>query len=252
MDYRYAERSLGLLRNLTHWSFYSFRSNSASYAGLLEWDKASLDAKECIRLDPTFVKGYYRLASAQIELKQLDLAESTIRQGMQVEKEANNSSPLAKQLRLVKQLQKKQDSATETSPPVNNAAGIQLDEATSKELHELQTQYTFTNRELATCQANVQLCQREAKIAQLCHSELEPIDAAANCYRSIGKIFFKSTKPKVMQHLQSKMEDYSKTESDTKLKMEYLERQLKSQRENIDEILVTATGNARASATATE
>ena len=45
---------------------------SACYVGKKEWDSAIVDAKECIKVDPTFIKGYYRLASAQLEKNEFE------------------------------------------------------------------------------------------------------------------------------------------------------------------------------------
>jgi len=46
-----------------------FSNRSACYAGKKEWSAAAEDAKECMKLDPTFLKGYYRLATAQCEME---------------------------------------------------------------------------------------------------------------------------------------------------------------------------------------
>jgi tetratricopeptide (TPR) repeat protein len=77
--------------------------NSASYAGLEQWKQAADDAKECIRPDPNFVKGYYRSAVAQIALGEHDSAIATIRQGLVVD---NNNLPLTKLFRKAEQQRK--------------------------------------------------------------------------------------------------------------------------------------------------
>ncbi len=51
---------------------------SACYAFQKKWDLVLQDAVLCLSRDPKSVKGYYRLAQAQIELSQLDDAEATI------------------------------------------------------------------------------------------------------------------------------------------------------------------------------
>merc|ERR1719232_1294059 len=53
-----------------------FSNRSACYASKKQWKASAEDAEECIRLNPSFVKGYYRLASAQIEMNELDEAQS--------------------------------------------------------------------------------------------------------------------------------------------------------------------------------
>ena len=47
--------------------------------------EASADAQQCIDFDPSFVKGYMRLAMAQIELKRFPEAKATVRAGLAVE-----------------------------------------------------------------------------------------------------------------------------------------------------------------------
>lgn len=61
---------------------------------------AAADAEKCIALDPSFVKGYYRLANAQFELEKYDEAIATIRSGLQKDP---TMSELTKLLRKIKQ-----------------------------------------------------------------------------------------------------------------------------------------------------
>lgn len=64
----------------TYWS-----NRSASYAGLNDWENAANDAAECIKANKGFVKGYFRLALAQKNLKQYDAAVETIKKGLTVD-----------------------------------------------------------------------------------------------------------------------------------------------------------------------
>jgi chaperonin cofactor prefoldin len=211
---------------------------SASHAGLEEWSKAADDAKECVRLAPNFVKGYYRLAVALIELKDLDKAAATIQQGLRVDP---NNPQLSKQLRAVRQL-KKAVSSGHGVPSASNALSHalprhKLDDSTARELQDLQNQYAQTSREMGAVQANLNTIQQESRIAELTKGELEPIDGSTQCYRQIGKLFLRSSKDQVVQHLDEQLEDHKKKEKDLTSKMDYLERRLKSQKQNIDEIV---------------
>jgi prefoldin subunit 1 len=213
--------------------FSSFVTDcSASYAGLQDWKQAAEDAKECIRLDPTFIKGYYRLSSAQIELRQYDGATATIRQGLTLD---TNNVQLQKQMRIIKQLQKV-EAAKLASQKVSNTTGG-LDEAGSRELQELQQQYGMTNREFGTVQANLNMTQREFKMANLTKTELTEVPEGTKCYRSIGKMFMMSTQESVLGHLEKQMNDNTKKEGEMTQKMEYLEKRMKSQRQNIEELM---------------
>mmetsp|Transcript_70111 Transcript_70111/g.106020 ORF Transcript_70111/g.106020 Transcript_70111/m.106020 type:complete len:261 (+) Transcript_70111:127-909(+) len=210
-----------------------FSNRSASYAGLKDWAKATEDAKECIRLDPQFMKGYYRLATAQLELKDYDMAQATIKQGLALD--ANNSQ-LLKVLRSIKLAKK---AATTGASAVASGSGQQrkVDAASSKELYDLQIQNSQTVREYQTVQANLTKAQREQKIKQVTLDELETAQQAKGYYRSMGKIFVKSTRERVTDHLRSSIQEHSKKESDLSQKLDYLERRIKSQQQNMEELL---------------
>lgn len=200
---------------------------------------------ECIRLAPAFVKGYYRLTMALIELKDYDKAAATIQQGLRVEP---NNPQLIKQLRTVNQLKNATTTGTDissraASSTLPSSAGSldvprhKLDDSTARELHDLQSQFAQTNRELGVVQANLNMIQQESRIAQLTKSEIEPLDDATQCYRQIGKLFLLSSKDLIMEHLDKQLDENKKKESDLTSKMDYLERRLKSQKQNIDEIV---------------
>lgn len=60
-------------------------TRSACYASLKNWQKAFEDALTCISKDAKFVKGYYRLSSAQTELGMYDDAETTLKAALALE-----------------------------------------------------------------------------------------------------------------------------------------------------------------------
>lgn len=49
------------------------------------WQQALEDASKCIAKDEKFIKGYYRLASAQTELGLFDDANNTIQAALRIE-----------------------------------------------------------------------------------------------------------------------------------------------------------------------
>jgi len=98
--------------------YYSNRS--ASYAGKKKWELAAVDAKECIKLNPAFLKGYYRLATAQLELKDTDKAIATLKQGLNLVSTADvvdtaNQDQLSRLLRMAKAQQKRNSTTTTTN-----------------------------------------------------------------------------------------------------------------------------------------
>lgn len=199
---------------------------SASYAGLEQWEKAIDDAKECIRLDPQFIKGYYRLATAQLELQEYDMALATIKQGLSLD--ANNSQ-LLKVMRSIKQSKR-----AANAPP--SAAEQKLDNATTQELHDLQMQHALTTREYNKVQANLSKIQREHRMNQITLDELEKNPSDGMHFRNTGKIFMKHKREDIFDHLKSVMKAQRKSENELVQKMEFLQRRLQSQQQNVKEL----------------
>ncbi len=221
---------------------------SACYAGRKEWEQSMEDAKQCIRLDPTFIKGYYRLATAQLELRNYDAAEATIKQGLSLD--ANNSQ-LSKILRTIKQAQKAAaavaaasstttSAASSMSSPLTtipNGGSRQLDVAVAQELHDLKLQHSKTSREYSSFQASLNQAQREEKMYGLTLQELQNNPpASGNYYRSVGKLFVKSSQPQIFQHLETNVASQQTKQQEVKGKLEYLEKRLKSQQLNMKEL----------------
>lgn len=228
---------------MRHSNAFIVCSNSATYGAMGQWHLAVDDAKECIRLNPTFIKGYYRLASAQLELEDYDPAMATIRQGLAVD---NNNAQLSKLLRIIQQ-QKKVSQAKQQQQVT---ALPQLDASTAEEVQELQNQQRQTSIELGTVQATVNKAQKEHKIASITHEELQQsVPEEARCYRSIGKMFVRTTKSDMLTHLEQKMQLQSKLEVDLGKKAEYLERKLQSQQQNIQELFGASTNSSTVAAT---
>lgn len=204
--------------------FYSNRS--ASYAGLGDYVKAEEDAKECIRHDPTFLKGFYRLSTALMKQGKLDAATNTIKQGLAINP---NHPELTKQLRNIQQQQKVQV-AKQANPGQK-----QLDASQQSELQELQTNLRKTSILYQTEQANLQKYNREQKVAEFTQSELETVSKGA-CYRSIGKVFVRYEKKHLLDYLGNSISNLQQTAQESQSKLQYLEKQMKSQQENIAEI----------------
>jgi chaperonin cofactor prefoldin len=209
---------------------------SASYAGLADWNKAVEDAKECIRLTPEFVKGYYRLATAQLELEEYDMAQATIKQGLAID--ANNA-PLLKLMGVIKKAKKVASQVSTSAASAGNTIGgnNKLDQATTRELYDLEVQHKQTIREYQQVQVNLNYYQKEQRMSDATLGELDANPAVGAYYRSVGKIFMKSTREKVMDHLKSNKEESVKKETGLTQKNDYLERRMKSQKQNMRELV---------------
>ena len=198
------------------------------------------------------MKGYYRLATAQLEQEEYDLATSTIKQGLALD--ANNTQ-LLKVLRNIKQAKKMKASTNVSTAATSGIAngggamsnlphGNKLDTATSRELYDLQVQYNQTSKEYNTVQANLTKIQREYKMQEITHKQLSgdtPANTSKSYYRTVGKVFMKSTHTNILDHLTTSMEDRSKKEIDLKSKLDYLDRRLKSTKTNMDELIGTVS-----------
>lgn len=200
-------------------------------------------------MNPEFLKGYYRLATAQTELKDYTAALKVIESGLKMDAQ---HPQLLKLRTVIERQQKLAASAAEQNSQLAAAAdaGVQLDDATRKELEDLQEQYTRTAREHGTVQAQLASAQRQVKISELTSNELADVADDAKCYRSVGKAFLRTwdNKAQVMEHLDKQKTNFGKQETDLMQKMEYLERRLNSQRQNIEELISNASATAKVSA----
>jgi len=69
-----------------------FSNRAACYQKLAEFPLALKDCEQCIRLDPTFVKGYIRKGYALIAMKDLSKAQSAFEKALEIDK--NNSEAM--------------------------------------------------------------------------------------------------------------------------------------------------------------
>eukprot|EP00566_Odontella_aurita_P016268 CAMPEP_0113559722 /NCGR_PEP_ID=MMETSP0015_2-20120614/19050_1 /TAXON_ID=2838 /ORGANISM="Odontella" /LENGTH=274 /DNA_ID=CAMNT_0000461381 /DNA_START=8 /DNA_END=832 /DNA_ORIENTATION=- /assembly_acc=CAM_ASM_000160 len=229
--------------------YYSNRS--VSHAGLGKWDEAADDARECLKLDPTFIKGFYRLATAQMEMGKFDDAASTIRSGLRVD---TDNPQLTRQLRMVRAKKGASEKAATSAsggggpdslPP--GAAGAPhlavSDPAIAKELADLQEQFTNARRDYQKVKMELTQRQHEKKRNELTVSELgtmpEGGDGGDGCnmYRSIGKMFLLTSRKGVLSHLAKEIEDDGKKEKELEGKAEFLEKRMRSQQLNIQELV---------------
>lgn len=172
----------------------------------------------------------------------------TIRQGLIIEP---NNPQLTKQLRMAQQQKKvvaaKQQSALVTTQPQETLLptndGIALDPATASEYQELQKQYTQLSRDYSTIQADILRSQRESKVADISCKELST-DFADNtgkaCYRSVGKIFVKTTTKDMVQSLKERQITEEENVTKYTQQLQYMERQLSSLQQNMNEIIQKA------------
>eukprot|EP00588_Corethron_pennatum_P007659 CAMPEP_0194297978 /NCGR_PEP_ID=MMETSP0169-20130528/59910_1 /TAXON_ID=218684 /ORGANISM="Corethron pennatum, Strain L29A3" /LENGTH=280 /DNA_ID=CAMNT_0039047909 /DNA_START=769 /DNA_END=1611 /DNA_ORIENTATION=- len=219
-----------------------FSNRSASYGGLSEWSKSAADARECIKLCPLFIKGYYRLVTALIELNDIDDALRVVRRGLQIDGSNAQLEKLMRQVKVRKAAEKKRLSSTEVTSSASSGSSTKprtADEAQAKEIMDLQEQFISTNREYNVVNANISKAQREQNMADLTMGELSKIEDGTKMYRGIGKMFMLSSHKDCINHLQTSIELERTLEKDLTQKKDYLEKRIKSQQINIQELTGT-------------
>lgn len=220
---------------------------SACYGGKKDWAAAARDAKECIKVNPSFIKGYYRLANAQSEQNEFDAALATIKQGLAIEPDNPQLLKQMKQIKAKRASTKRAESAAASNANASVVGGMpyraNLDSSISKEVNDLQEQLISTTKEYRAVKANMMRAQKEKRSNELTKVELEklPPGTDAKMYRGIGKMFMLTSRSDIMSHLDESIEKESKTEADLNAKLDYLERRIKSQQQNIQELTKSAS-----------
>ena len=122
-------------------------------------------------------------------------------------------------------------------------AGASTDPTANKELMDLRMQYMQTKKDYGLTQAEANKLQREIKVSELTRSELGslPENSDARMYQGIGKMFMLSTREAVFATLDKTIKDSQSKEADCSKKASYLENRLKSQEQNIRELLSGAS-----------
>lgn len=211
--------------------YYSNRA--AVYLEQSEWEKAAADATKCIEIDPTFVKGYFRLARAQDGANEYDAAIATVRAGL--EKHPGNNE-LGRLLRAIAAKKKAAAAAARSG----GSAGGPLAGVNQEEMMELHDKVQKTAMELATVRRRVMACQNEAKRMQLTQGEVNKFPDEAPLFQSVGKMFLSSTKSELDIFFKEQME-LNKREAEKLAKQsQYLERRKLSHEANIKDMLSDA------------
>uniref|UniRef100_A0A6U1NHW5 Hsp70-Hsp90 organising protein n=1 Tax=Fibrocapsa japonica TaxID=94617 RepID=A0A6U1NHW5_9STRA len=208
-----------------------FSNRSACYAAKRDWTSAAEDAKKIIELSPSFVKGYYRLGLAQMEMGEFGPAAATVRKGLELD---NGSSDLQKLLRLIK-ARKAQAAGKRGESGMTRQQ--KMDEATRKEILELQEEMQKTQNELRQAGLRLNHCRKDLRRTTLTFSNLEQTPHLTTAYRAIGKMFLRCERPEVMTYLEQQTEKGKDMETKILGQQAYLERRLKSQQANYEDLV---------------
>jgi len=203
-----------------------YSNRSACYAAKQRWDIALEDAVLCVSKDPKFIKGYFRLSAAQMELKQYSDAEATLKAVLQLEPD-NDLVPK----HLAKVQKAKKAAAAAAKKPTR-----QLDEAQQKEFMELQEQINAFSRDLRGVQAKLSGYERDTKINAVTANEVEKLDPSTPMYLAVGKTFLFTERSEIESKLEKEIENITKNKRDLLDRQEYLERKIKSDQNNLKDL----------------
>lgn len=206
--------------------FYSNRS--ACYGYLKDWKKAYDDAKLSIQKDPKFIKAYYRMATAQSEMKQWDDAETTITAALLLEPGNEVLGRLLKTIKSKRAAQQQGKAQQQRKP---------LDESQMKEAMELQESLGAYQRELRSVHAKLSATQREGRMNSVTTSQIEPLDASVNMYRTVGRAFVLTDREQVDAKLNEERSALEKSQKDLEGRQEYLDRRIQDSTNNLKELL---------------
>ena len=215
---------------------------SASYAGKRKWDEAISDAKECIKLNPTFIKGYYRLASAQIENSDLDGASASIKQGLNIDPDNAQLQKLMRNIKVKKQMIKAAEKQSDAAKVVAASASGGGDSALQKEIMDLQNQLRNTVRDYSNVNGDIIQAQKTQRVNEITMRELDslPKETDTKMYMGVGKMFMAASRETVYSNLEKEIKENEKKATELTQKKEYLERRMKSQQQNIIELTSNA------------
>lgn len=228
-DKRYDEAikhySEAIRQDPTNPVYYSNRS--ACHASKKDWKASLEDAAQCVVNGPNFVKGYYRLATAQTELMQYDDAINTLNAAMAKEPE---NDMLTKQLKLVRS--KKAAAAAKAKRPQKA-----LDESQRKELNECREQGGKLMRDLRQVSARLGSCQRDMRANQVTSQQIKELTEGVTTYRTVGKAFFLTPRDEIDSRLTKELETLSKNQTDLADRKVYLERRVESNTQHMKDIM---------------
>jgi len=84
-NYERAVKHLTVALSLDEKSHVLYSNRCTAYIALEQYDKAMEDADECVRLQPSWAKGYLRRGSVYFRMNQLEKAEVVLKEGLELD-----------------------------------------------------------------------------------------------------------------------------------------------------------------------
>ncbi|GMF19719.1 unnamed protein product [Phytophthora lilii] len=205
---------------------------TAAYGAVGKWDLAEADAKECVKRNPKFAKGYHRLANAQQQLGRKQEAIETLKTAQSTATDPEKVPGIKKLLRQLNQ---------EVAPKPAQSGGRQVPMHIAKELQELQPQFQKIQRELEQIESKLAAYTRQKKRLALVEREVADLPEGTNTYRSIGKMFLQTNRDENAASMKSEEKRVDEQVSSLEARKNYLNRQKQSVQDNITELLAQCT-----------
>lgn len=218
--------------------YYSNRS--VAYGMNKDWDKAKEDAEMCISKDKTFIKGYFRLCNALLELKDLDGAIGALQKGLSVDPHHSDLKRKLRELNAKKTADKVSKRGLGSS-----SGGRQMDLRGNEEVQELNDVYQTTAKDIAETNAKIGGAKIDKRKTTITMDEISQLSDDTRLYRSLGKAFYFGSKKSTIESLERDMETFTKKEEELTLKKGYLEKKLKADETNLKEAIGRAAESQR-------
>ncbi|KAI9908665.1 hypothetical protein PsorP6_003230 [Peronosclerospora sorghi] len=216
-------------------NFVYYSNRSAALGALGKWELAEQDAQECVKRNPTFAKGYHRVANAQQQLGRKKEAIETLKTAQNVATDLDKMPGIKKLLR-----QLTQEVAPKSAAP-SPGGSRHVPTHIAKELQELQPQFLKLQHELAQIEAKLAATTRQKKRLALVEQEMAELPAGTKTYRSVGKMFLQTNPDENTASMKSEEKWVIEQLSSLEARKNYLSRQKQSVEENITELLAQCT-----------
>ena len=192
-----------------------------------KYDAAIEDARECLKVGPPdFVKGYYRLANAQLGLGLVDEALASVKKGLAIEED---NVELKKLTRIIKAKKTKGEKKPTTTTKTESGGGSsRLTAEKQREIADLAQTLRSHEKEKNQVAIRTQMCRREIARSQLTSTEIADLPDESPVYRAVGKIFLESSKAAVLDALHTEKSNAEQRASSLTARATFLDREIQS------------------------
>eukprot|EP00753_Platysulcus_tardus_P008658 PLAT16153.3.p2 GENE.PLAT16153.3~~PLAT16153.3.p2 ORF type:complete len:268 (-),score=141.86 PLAT16153.3:142-945(-) len=221
------------------WHVY-YSNRAAAYAGKEDWEHSLDDARKCTELRKAFMKGWYRMATAQKALGQLDDALRTCKDALKLEPD---NAVLKRMKNDVKRAKRRRVVALEAEEAEARRAKRDAGSGTVKvteEMLEAQAKLTATTKKLRQLEMRSKELKTTKRAAELTLETVSGYEEETPMYRPVGKMFLASPKEDVTAFLEGRMEKMDKETHDALATKRRLKQKKDDAEKELRELIVAA------------